>query len=69
MPFFALHDSAGIGKSTLLQLAAMRALELGESVLMHACDESQMIELVDDELLRVERDDRSSAENTVVCFD
>ena len=68
-PFIALHDSAGIGKSTLLQLAAMRALVLGESVLMHACNESQLIELVDDELLRVERDGRWSAENAVVCVD
>lgn len=33
-PFLAVHGTPGIGKSTLLQLAALRALVLGEPVLL-----------------------------------
>jgi predicted ABC-type transport system involved in lysophospholipase L1 biosynthesis ATPase subunit len=34
-PFLAVYGTSGIGKSTLLQLAALRALVLGDPVLLH----------------------------------
>jgi hypothetical protein len=76
-PFLAVYGTVGIGKSTLQQLAAMRALVLGNPVLLHVRGENTLIELVDDTPLRVERltlDDigfngRPSAENTIMCYD
>jgi hypothetical protein len=77
-PFLALYGTPGIGKSTLLQLAAMRALVLGNPVLLHVRGEHTLIELVDDTTLRVDDlvslrqldgESRPSAENTIMCYD
>jgi hypothetical protein len=76
-PFLAVYGTPGIGKSTLLQLAAMRALVLGDPVLLHVRGVEKLIQIVDDALLRVERltlDDvgfggRPRVEDTVMCYD
>jgi hypothetical protein len=76
-PFLAVYGTVGIGKSTLQQLAAMRALVLGNPVLLHVRGENTLIELVDDAPLRVERltlDDvgrngRKSEKDTIMCYD
>ncbi len=76
-PFLAVYGTPGIGKSTLLQLAAMRALVLGDPVLLHVRGVDKLVQIVDDALLRVERltlDDfgsggRPSKKATVMCYD
>jgi hypothetical protein len=76
-PFLAVYGTPGIGKSTLLQLAAMRALVLGNPVLLHVRSVDKLIQITGDALLRVERltlDDFGSGgrpikKNTVMCYD
>jgi hypothetical protein len=77
-PFLAVHGSPGIGKSTLLQLAALRALVLGNPLLLHVRGKDTLIELVDDATLRVERladisdlgyDGRPRKKDTIMCYD
>ncbi len=77
-PHMAVYGSPGIGKSSLLQLAALRALVLGNPVLLHVRDKEKLIQIVDDATLRVERladisdlgcDGRADQSNVVVCFD
>jgi hypothetical protein len=47
LPFIALYGAPGIGKSTLLQLAALRALVRGESVFVYMKGSSVMLSMVD----------------------
>jgi hypothetical protein len=76
-PFLAVYGTPGIGKSTMLQLAAMRALVLGNPVLLYVRGENTLIELVDNALLRVERvtlcdigrNGRKSKKDTIMCYD
>jgi hypothetical protein len=76
-PFLAVYGTPGIGKSTMLQLAAMRALVLGHPVLLYVRGGNTLIELVDNALLRVERvtlsdigrDGRKSKKDTIMCYD
>jgi hypothetical protein len=77
-PFLAVYGTPGIGKSTLLQLAAMRALVLGDPVLLHVRGENTLVRVADDAHLLLEgklslfdigRKGRPSKKNTVMCYD
>jgi hypothetical protein len=83
-PHLMLYGSAGIGKSVLLQLAALRALVCGEKVFVHMKGTNMMIEMADhlaslDGADWVVAHDVSMADfgsrgryrlaNTVMCFD
>jgi hypothetical protein len=76
-PFLAVYGTPGIGKSTLLQLAALRALVLGEPVLLHVRGVDKLVLMDDNERLLVERltlddlghDGRPSKKETVMCYD
>jgi hypothetical protein len=77
-PFLAVYGTPGIGKSTLLQLAAMRALVFGNPVLLHVRGENTLVRVADDAHLLLEgklslfdigRKGRPSKKNTVMCYD
>jgi energy-coupling factor transporter ATP-binding protein EcfA2 len=76
-PFLAVYGTSGIGKSTLLQLAALRALVRGEPVLLHVRGSDKLVRMVDHSRLLVERltlDDlghkgRPIKKDTVMCYD
>jgi Mrp family chromosome partitioning ATPase len=76
-PYLAVYGTPGVGKSTLLQLAALRALVKGEPVFLRMRDVDKLIRVDDDEQLSVERltlDDlshegRPRTKNTVMCYD
>jgi hypothetical protein len=76
-PYLAVYGTPGVGKSTLLQLAALRALAKGEPVFLRMRDVDKLIRVDDDEHLSVERltlDDlshegRPRTKNTVMCYD
>jgi hypothetical protein len=76
-PFLAVHGTPGIGKSTLLQLAVLRALVLGEWVLLFVAGVYKLIKMVNDAHLSVESvtlghvgvGERPGDRDVVVCYD
>jgi hypothetical protein len=76
-PYLMVHGTPGIGKSTLLQLAVLRALAKGEWVVVYFKGEYVLTKMVDDGHISVERmaslrlgsHGRPSAKNVVMCYD
>jgi hypothetical protein len=72
-PYLIAYGSPGIGKSTLLQLAMLRALANGERVLLHFNGRNFLIEMEDDDHLSYatvgDARDVRGAKNLIVCCD
>jgi hypothetical protein len=76
-PYMYVYGSPGIGKSALLQLAALRALFQGDPVVFFFAGNYTLLRLIGDETLSVEVLDRASLRKaghptlaeTVFCFD
>jgi hypothetical protein len=77
-PHMAIYGSPGIGKSTLLQLAAIRQLMLGKVVVIHIRGHITLVQRVGARQLRSETlsrmsdldgNNRPGSASTVVCYD
>jgi len=77
-PYMYVYGSPGIGKSVLLQLAALRALFQGNPVLFHFRGDNSLMRLVDDntvsteELMKLKQlgaAGRPTLAETVFCYD